>query len=341
MTTLSMQATAPPMKITGLMQGRWATQTLKTAVELDIFSTLEAEPLTAQQLATKAGLNFQALELLLNALVSMEYLKREGNKYSLTEVSALYLVKSSPVYFGKHILSEDLMLAVWQDLTATVRDGKARAAVNQDNEAEKFFPELAANIFPINYTTAGMVARELKANESQSGFKILDIAAGSAVWSIPFAEMNKRSSVDALDFTPVLDVTKRFVERHGVADQYKYLAGNWREVAIEQGSYDFVLLGHILHCEGKELSDKLLAHAYSALKPGGVVVVAEFLTNDELTGPLFPMLFALNMLLLTENGCVFSVSELKTMFEQAGFKEARRLSLPFWGPESPVMVARK
>ncbi|MBY0358715.1 MAG: class I SAM-dependent methyltransferase [Candidatus Obscuribacterales bacterium] len=341
MTTLKTQTTTPPARITGLLQSGWANQVLRTAVELDIFSHLNDKPLTSKDLAAKAGLDAKATGYLLNALVSLEYLTQQNNIYALTEVSQFYLVKGSPLYFGNHVLADDIVNSAWHNLTDKIKDGRSCEKVNNDSEAVKFFPDLAANIFPINYTTAQAVVKVLKAESLSEPFRVLDIAAGSAVWSIPFAEANKRATVDALDFPEVLVVTKRFAEQHGVANQFNYLSGNWRDIKIEQQAYDFVALGHILHCEGKELSQRLLAEAYAALKPGGTVIVAEFISNDQLSGPVFPMLFALNMFLLTENGCVFSQTELKSMFEEAGFKEVERLTLPFWNQESPVMVAKK
>lgn len=341
MITTDALAVVPPMKITGLLHGRWAVQALKTALEVELFSYLADKALSAQELALRANLNQKATQLLLSALVSMDYLTFADEQYDLTEVSRLYLVKSSQTYFGNYVLAADLVDIAWRELTNALKDGKQRAMVNNDQEAAQFFPKLAENIFPINYTTAAVVARQLKVESLNTEFRVLDLACGSAVWSIPFAELNKHVRVDALDFPPVLEVAKRFAAQHEVGAQYNFLPGNWRDVSLEKNTYDVVTLGHILHSEGKELSIALVAKAVEVLKPGGTLVVAEFLSNDERNGPIFAALFALNMFLLTEKGCVFSVSEMTALMQEQGLKDVNRLHLPFWGSESPVMVGRK
>src|SRR5262249_25376073 len=150
--------------------------------------------------------------------------------------------------------------------------------------------------------------------------QVLDLAAGTGVWSLPMAQCNKNVKVDALDFAPILAVTKEYATKFGVADRYNYLSGGWQDVKLQAGHYDFIILGHILHSEGKELSQRMLKYCADALKPGGKLIVAEFFSNNEQTGPVFSSLFALNMMIVTTDGCVFTVSELQDMIKQAGLQ---------------------
>lgn len=332
--------TAPPLKITGLLQAQWANQVLRTAVELDLFSNLAAGPATAREVALRLGLNEQALTRLLLALVCMEYLAQAGEKFSLTDIARDYLVKSSPLYFGDYVLFKDKLDESWRQLTTTVKTGEPFTRVNQDAVAEEFFPRLATAIFPINFTTAQMVADELGI-ASMNSPRILDLAAGTAVWSIPAAQANKNARIDALDFAPVIEVAKRFVAKHGVSEQYAYLTGNWRDIKLSANEYDVIYLGHILHSEGKQVAQELLNCCVAALKPGGRIVVAEFLGNDAHNAPLFTTLFAVNMMLATTSGCTFAISELNEMFMQAGLKGAEQLRVPFWEDQSPIVVGQK
>jgi ubiquinone/menaquinone biosynthesis C-methylase UbiE len=268
-------------------------------------------------------------------------LRREGDRYELVELSLNYLVKDSSLYFGDYILEKRALDAAWANLEQAVKTGKALERVNDQASGEEFFRYLAAAIFPISYTTAQMLADELGLGSGQGAVRVLDLAAGSGVWSIPMAQSNENVTVDALDFPGILEVTQKFASKFGVAHRYNYLPGNWRDVKLEPATYDVVTLGHILHCEGKRLSQELLAACFAALKPGGTVVIAEFLSNEDRTGPAFAQMFAINMFLMTDSGCIFTVSELEQMLLEAGFRGTRRLSLPYWGEESPLLLAQK
>lgn len=331
----------PPLKIAGLLQAKWANDVLKSAVELDVFTTLKANPMTADDIAKKLNVDAKATKLLMDALVSMEFLAKKSNRYELNELSDTYLVKTSDLYMGSHIIGRPEMQNAWSNLSETVRTGKAYQTINEPKAAEAFFPALAKAIFPLNYTTAQSLAAKLNVQTMSGQINVLDLAAGTGVWSLPMAQSNKNVHVDALDFPAVIQVTKEYATKYGVTSNYGYLAGNWREISLQPNHYDIIILGHILHSEGVELSAQLLKYCAAALKPGGKLVVAEFLSNEEHTGPVFARLFAVNMLLSTEDGCVFSTAELSEMICDAGLKNPERLELPFWGAESPIVVATK
>lgn len=333
--------TMPPLQLTAIMHAGWAMQVLRTAVELDLFSALSAAPASAAQAAAQLKLDARGTQLLIDALQAMELVEKSGDGYSPTVVARAYLCRESEFYLGKYISFSSVISDAWTHLTDSVRTGKPQAKVNDQAEGEKFFTELTEAIFPLNYSTAQSLCEELKVAALKGEVRVLDLAAGSAVWSLPMAKANPQVQVDALDFPPVLDVTRRFAAKYGVEKRYQYLPGNWQDVSLQADHYDFILLGHILHSEGKELSQDLLKHCAAALKTGGTLVVAEFLENETRSGPVFATLFALNMMLATARGCVFSEGELKGMIESSGLKEVRRLPLPFWKDQSPVMVARK
>ncbi|HEX4749967.1 MAG TPA: methyltransferase, partial [Bryobacteraceae bacterium] len=75
-----------------------------------------------------------------------------------------------------------------------------------------------------------------------------------------------------------------------------------------------------------------------ALAPGGTIAIAEFLVNADRTSPLNGLLFAVNMLVNTEQGNTWSFEEIRSWLSEAGFTDARTLEAP--GP-SPLILATK
>ncbi|MBX9687838.1 MAG: methyltransferase domain-containing protein [Candidatus Obscuribacterales bacterium] len=334
------RAMMPPLRITQLLHARWALEALRAAVQLGVFAALAGQAKTAAQLSSELSASREGMQLLLNALVSLDYLQKDGDRYALSEVSRLYLLPGQALFLGDY-LADNRVSEAWTKIGDSIRSGKPINNVNQEAKAEEFFPKLAASIFPLNYGTAHIVASELRVDELPAGARVLDVAAGSAVWSLPFAERNKNVEVDALDFPAVLEVAKDFAERHGVAERFSYISGNWSDCRFEDSKYDVVCLGHILHSEGKMRSIDLLKECFRTLKHGGRIVIAEMISDDERVSAPFSQLFALNMFLLTDDGCVFAEGELREMLSDIGFRDVYRPKLQYWGDESPVMIATK
>jgi hypothetical protein len=60
--------------------------------------------------------------------------------------------------------------------------------------------------------------------------------------------------------------------------------------------------------------------------------------NDTRTGPVFPLLFGLNMLLHTEGGDVFTMAQYKQWLKQAGFGRVQVIETE---SPSPLIVATR
>jgi ubiquinone/menaquinone biosynthesis C-methylase UbiE len=166
---------------------------------------------------------------------------------------------------------------------------------------------------------------------------VLDLAAGSGIWGIALAEKSPRVCVTAVDWAGMIPTTKRITQKFGVSDRFNYIEGDILEANFGSG-YDIATLGHILHSEGEERSRQLLKKTFSALKPGGIIAVAEWLVNDKRTEPTHSLMFAVQMLVNTDKGETFSFNEIKSWLEDAGFRKVRKLEAP--GP-SPLILATR
>jgi len=94
-----------------------------------------------------------------------------------------------------------------------------------------------------------------------------------------------------------------------------------------EGTYDVAWLSHILHGEGPENCFKILQKAVSALEPGGMILIHDFILNDTMDGPLFPALFSLNMLLGTDSGQAYSQKQISDMLTRLGVKHIKRIKI--------------
>ncbi|MBX9668520.1 MAG: methyltransferase domain-containing protein [Candidatus Obscuribacterales bacterium] len=334
---LSTKSLNPPHTIQGLMQGQWAGAIISTAASLKIFDAVDLGFRSPDEVARESGIQPKAAELLLNALVGVGLLSQDEKGYHTTEESHYYLVSTSPLYVGKFFEIRPKSQEAWMNLGTVLKTGKPYNEINKQETAQQFFPALAAALFSINYAYAKKLAEFLGMESRQQPVKVLDVACGSAVWSIPMARENKGVHVEALDFPVVIETAREFTEKSGVSEQYSYLCGDWQDLALEEDKYDIAVLGHILHSEGKGRSKELLSCVAKSLKKGGSIAVAEFLVNEHRNGPAFSSMFAINMYLVTTNGCVFSKDELTEMLKEAGFTNVR--SLPLEDSDTSVLIA--
>jgi ubiquinone/menaquinone biosynthesis C-methylase UbiE len=306
---------------------------LGAAIEHRIFDLLADGAKTAAEVSRENGASLRGVRAIMNALVGFELLKKDDEgRYSLTPESAAFLVRKNPGYLGGILRHGDQLIPRWLPLSEIVKTGKPATAVNQEGDGSAFFVDFVEDLFPVGYPSAKALAAAFP-----QARKVLDVAAGSGVWSIPLAQNSKEVRVTALDWPGVLPATRRVTERMGVAGQYEFLAGDLNSADLGNG-YDLATLGQILHSEGETHSRALLGRVFQALAPGGTIAIAEFIANEDRTGPPLAMLFAVNMLVNTEDGDTFTVTEISQWLREAGFVDPRTMEVP---APSPLILASK
>jgi hypothetical protein len=90
-----------------------------------------------------------------------------------------------------------------------------------------------------------------------------------------------------------------------------------------------VFMSAVIHSNSVEDNRLLMRKAAEAVNPGGQIVVQDFLVNEERDGPLFPALFALNMLVGTPEGDTYTESEVRAWMTEAGCRAVVRKDTTF------------
>lgn len=315
----------------------WGGRALQAAVRHALFTHVAHGKRTREEVAKAAATDAHATGMLLDAMCGFGLLTKSGAQYALTPVSSQFLVNSSPDYFCE-MMEGDGMWDLWSHLAETVKTGKSPMKVEAPEAAEQFFPVLVKSLHVMHREPSKRAAEALLAEHRGKGLRVLDVAAGSGVWGIALAEADPTVRVTAHDFPGVLATARSYTKRHGVADRFDELAGDLKAVDFGKDRYDLAILGHIVHSEGEASSRALFRRLHAALRPGGRVAIHEFVPSDDRTSPPFPLLFALNMLLHTEQGNVYTMAEYRRWLNEAGFPEVTSIDA---GGISPMIVARR
>ncbi len=314
-------STPPPADPQSLMQMHFAmmpSRVLSVGVQLDLFSRLADGLDRVPSLATAVGANERGLRMLLDALTALGLLTKTEGRYGLTPLARTHLVRSSPDYVGAMLENDDIWNA-WGHLAEAVRTGRPVDTVERRERAEAFFPMLIRSLHVANRAPAERLAAALCAGSVRASRRVLDVACGSGVWSIALALADPTARVTAHDFPAVLDETRGYVARSGLGERFDYLAGDLNEVDFGTDRFDVAILGNIVHSEGECSSRALFARLHRALRPGGRLAIADLVPNEDRSGPPAALLFALNMLLNTERGDTFTLSEYTAWLRAAGF----------------------
>jgi ubiquinone/menaquinone biosynthesis C-methylase UbiE len=332
------QAMPTAQRILDMASGYEPALILEAAVRLGVFDVLDDQPLTLAEAVARTGASERGLRALLNSLVGLDLLVRYGERYALTDESAAYLVSNKPTYQGrmcKHVSRH--LLPRWMKLTEVVQTGVPAQAVNEQADGGAYFREFVADIFPMSYDAARALAAELDLSRATTPVRVLDLAAGSGVWGVALAQASPLVTVTAVDWPAVLPVTRRTAAEYGVTNRFHFVEGDVLTTPLGTGHH-VATLGHILHSEGEPRSRDLLRRVFDALAPGGTVVIAEFVADDDRTGPPFAVIFAVTMLVNTDAGDTFTYGEMSAWLREAGFTNVRQLDAP--GP-SPLILATK
>jgi SAM-dependent methyltransferase len=151
--------------------------------------------------------------------------------------------------------------------------------------------------------------------------RVLDVGGGSGVFAIAFARAGHTAVV--FDLPNVVPLTRAYVEEEAVASQVEVVEGDYLKDPLGHG-FDAIFLSSVVHSHPPAQNMALLRKAAAASRPGGRIIIQDFLVNEDRSGPLQPALFALNMLVGTDGGDTYTEREVTGWLEYAGCRRIER-----------------
>jgi len=296
-----------------------------TAVELDIFTNL-GEGSTSAEVARRIQTDPRATEMLLNALVSLELLRKENGRYFNSDLAAQHLTGGSRMA----MMHQVHLWHRWSTLTDCVRKGTSVSERKRDEAGtEAFIAAMHRNASE----RAAVVVCAVDASKSRN---LLDLGGGSGAYSIAFAQANPHLRATILDGEPVLKIAARHIAQAELSTRISTKAGDMLTTDLGSG-FDLVLLSQILHMFSPEENRRVLQRAYDALDHGGRIVIQEFILDPDKTSPRWAVFFSLNMLVGTSGGSSYSAEEIQAFLVNAGFRNIQHVKLGQTG----LMVGEK
>ena len=318
-----------PERIFNTMIAFQETEALKAAIELDIFTAIAEGADTAASLAAKTRAAERGVRILCDYFTVKELLTKKGERYALTQESAVFLNRHSPACLATMI---DFLASPWSRknfgvLAEAVRKGGTASETGDHTKAhEDIWVNFARSLAPLTIPAAEFIAGLTNAAEGRP-CKVLDIAAGHGMYGITVAKRNPNAQIVAVDWPAVLEVARENAKKSGVADRHTTRPGSAFEVEFGDG-YDFVLLTNIFHHFDVPTCEKLMRRVHTALKPAGKAITLEFVPNEDRVSPPVAAAFSLVMLAGTDAGDAYTFEQYEKMFGNVGFAKTNLHPVP-------------
>ncbi|MBU2645849.1 methyltransferase [bacterium] len=323
------QAGVIPEELNRYIRSFMESRLVLTAVELDLFTALGSGS-TAEKVAAQLETDPRATESILNALVAIELLTKEGNSYRNTDLTADYLVAGARHDSRSATLHPAKLWHRWSTLTDCVKAGTNVAKDSGERNREQTMAFIAAM-----HKNAGfrgkMTVQQLDLEDVQH---ILDLGGGSGAYTIAFLQQKPDLTATLFDVPEVIPLSEAYIADAGLSERVTFVAGDMIKDPLGEG-YDLVWVSAICHMWGPEENRNLIKRVYEALDPGGQIIIQDFVLDDQKTAPRFGAIFALNMLVNTRSGSSYSRAEYETWMRAAGFEQIVHKPLP--GPTDLII----
>jgi SAM-dependent methyltransferase len=300
-----------------LMSFNGAAHVYRCAEEAGLLRELQTGRKHVDELAAACGLKARPTRLLLDAVAATGVVTATGDDgYALSPLGQM-LAGGSYRNLGDEY---------WSHLPKFLASNTPIMKMDDRELSEAHYQSQAA-ILGWMLTPAAECAANLLSNELPADAAIVDVGAGSAIWSLKLASQMEAATVIASDWPAVLEVALETARQHGLQHRFKTIAGNYHDIALPTSQFDVAILANVTHLETPDGNRHLFTKILQTLKPQGRVVIIDVFAGQP-AGDLNRTLYTLGLALRTKEGQVYTAAELDQMLGGCGFRPAKLLPLP-------------
>ncbi len=339
-TSVQSEAEVDPAHIMQVGAGFWASKTLLSAVELELFTALGRDALTGAEVEERLGLHPRATFDFLDTLVALGLLAREGDgpaaRYANTPDTGVFLDKNSPTYIGGILeMLNARLFEFWGGLTEALQTGKPQNEIK--HSGKPMFEELYADPARLEQfmeAMSGISLGNFHALAQKFDFSrystLCDVGGATGQLSMILAGHHPHLRCTSFDLPPVAPIAERAIAGAGLSERVSTATGDFLTDPLPKA--DVVTMGMILHDWNLEKKMHLIRAAYDAIPEGGAFIVIENIIDDARRENAFGLMMSLNMLIEFGDAFDFTGSDFEGWCREVGFREVE--IVPLAGPAS-------
>lgn len=309
--------------ISRVAYGFIGSKALFTALQVGVFTALADGPLSARDLSAATGVAENRMATLLSALAGLGLVVTADVGWANAPAAQQYLVEGAPEAFGDYyrLQIDELIYPMLQHLTAGVRGdvqglapGLAADQMADPHRAERFSRAQHAG----SSGPATVLARRIDLQHSRH---LLDVAGGTGAFTIQLCQTHPELRATIVDFPNVVALARQYVRDAGLEDRVQFIEGNAMDVPWPEA--DVVLMSYLLSAVAGDDIPLLLGRAATALSSGGVLLVHDFMLEDDRRGPDLAALWFLQYLAERIDSVSFTAADLRVHLDALGFTDVR------------------
>lgn len=319
----------PIARMMDLSLGYCRSQGLGTIARLGIADLLEAGPRSTQDLAASAGADEKALYRLLRALAAEGIFDEcERGTFALNEAAeGLRTNHPRSVRWFAAAMCDHAHWQPWGQAYEAVVQGKSQTQRVLGASPWEYLsgsPEEAGRFGRAMSNMSRQAIHGITTHCDFSGLShIVDVGGNRGTLLLDILSSQPKARGTIFDLPPVIEVARRELEGHELADRVELTSGSFFE-AVPPGA-DAYLLKHILHDWPDDACERILASVRAAIPAHGRLFVFDALLVPEAPG--WAHWLDVHMFVL-QDGKERSPAEFESLLARNGFRMARAESIP-------------
>ena len=310
-----MNAKITEESILELARGFMASRVLLSGAELDLFTLLAKDPLTAEEIAVAAKAELRGIVILLDALSAIGLLLKKDGSYHIEPSVAPLLSTSAPDSILPMVLHMGAVWRNWSQLTDAVL---GKNTPNLETKGALAKDNLKAFIGAMHVVASKAAPEVVAAINPGRARRLLDVGGGSGTYTLAMLSAMPEMKATLFDLPRVIEMAHDRIQSADMLDRVKLVAGDFYKDELPPG-HDLAFLSAIIHQNSSEQNELLYGRICRALNSGGRIVIRDHVMSPDRTQPLEGALFSINMLVGTEGGRTYTFDEIKEGLTAAGF----------------------
>src|SRR5215471_6142836 len=292
-----------------------SARAIMAATELGIFSCLEEQARSVDEIASVCRLNRRAVEVLLGALVSTRYLRYSVNRYQLTAKSRKWLAPQNQWSLFEYMPHVRDVWRIADGLEQFVREGKA-LEIHESGFDSGEWSRYQRAMRSLAAGAADEVSRRLPLRTGAT--HMLDIGGSHGFYSVALCRRHCQLKATILDLPEAIAHAGPILAQEGMGDRVRHQTGNALTDDLGGNVYDLIFISNLVHHFTLEQNRDLAVRAARALKPGGALVIQELIrpqspNSGDQAGQVLNLFFA-----LTSTSGTWSIAEMEKWLRNAG-----------------------
>jgi len=313
---------------------------LLTASEIGLFADLASNgATTAEELGERVGIPPRGRHDFLTALVALGLLEKQDGRYANSPVASSHLIPGGATYMGGFLNRANRVLyPAYGKLTEAIRTGEPQVPAAADGEFERMLadPQQSQTYLHMMDSVNGLVAPLLLEAYDFSGHTdLVDVGGCRGNLSANIWRAHRHLNPTVFDLPAMGPHLAAHMASMNPVPPVNFRGGNFFLDDLPEG--DVITCGHVLHNWSPAERQVIIRKAYAAVRPGGVFMVYDAMLDDD-NIDLANTLVSINMLLVTQGGSEYPISDAKQWFAEAGFVDIEARPL---GTTDTLVIGRK